>query len=588
MRRILSFISPSVVAAALAFAGCSGGGSTLPSIASAPNAAFGGGIPSRDAVPHGARVVQFAIETGAGAPGSMEVSISRIGGVTPVDVRTVDLTSRSHGCTKTQCIAQFALPAWNYAATIDTYADVNRGGKELSANQVFPFAVGSSNETLGFTFSGALASVAVAPGALGVTGSQLAGYTFDGVRLLPMEVVGLDSGHRAIVGVGAPHLSAKITGAGWRLSDSFKAAPNTVLVASPPHKGATATLDVTAVQGKRTVHAAVKLDNHLQTLMAFEGTLGIVMFAPPYTGTPTSNTNGVCGEPLTAAFDGASNLYVSAACQNAGSEEIVRFAPPYNGAPAATMGQGTLGPAGDSSLMAVNARGDVFGVPLAHFNYDVAEFEPPYTAPPVSIGTGTVYPTAFAIDARDDLFVQSSGAGSAGPAVVEFAPPYTGTPIATITAGMPRGSAMALDPAGNLFVWGSTNSGYVVAEYAPPYKSGPVAEFTNGVMPNVASMSVDAAGNVFLFTPSGGLVSIYGAPYTSSPITISITDSQLKSMTLDRTGALYLGHYYNSGPASSTITVTAPPFKGAAFLTITKGLQFATNAYGPAWLSLTP
>jgi hypothetical protein len=532
--------------------------------------------------------VLFVISLIGSPAASLDLSISRVGGLAPVAQKTIDLTSKSPGCTKTACSAAFDLPAWDYAATIAAYVKVNKGGKMLSSGQVVPFSIGASATTVNLTLSAALAHVDVEPGGLGESVSKDATFTIDGVRPRPLVVVALDAAKGIIVGPDAPALAATIDGAGWHVTKPAKDAPNTLPVTAPAKKGASATLHVSATQGKHKAETEVKFVNHLQSLMAFEGSLGTVIFAPPYNGMPQTNTNGTCGEPLSAAFDGSSNLYVSAGCQSAGSEEIVKYAPPYTGAPTATMGQGTLGPPSESALCTVNATGDAFAAPLESFDYDVAEFKPPYTAPPVTIGTGTVYPTAYAINAKDDLFVQSSGAGSNGPSVVEFAPPYTAPAIQTITAGMPRGSAIALDPAGNLFVFGSGSTGYVVAEYAPPYKGGPVTEITNGVEPTVTSMALDGAGNLFVFYQNEAMVDIYSAPYKSAPIVVSVSGNTLTHMALDLAGDLYLGHYYTTGPAQATITAIAPPYKGAAYQTITKGLQYATNAYGPTWITLTP
>jgi hypothetical protein len=128
----------------------------------------------------------------------------------------------------------------------------------------------------------------------------------------------------------------------------------------------------------------------------------------------------------------------------------------------------------------------------------------------------------------------------------------------------------------------------VVAEYAPPYKGGPVTEITNGVEPTVTSMALDGAGNLFVFYQNEAMVDIYSAPYKSAPIVVSVSGNTLTHMALDLAGDLYLGHYYTTGPAQATITAIAPPYKGAAYQTITKGLQYATNAYGPTWITLTP
>jgi hypothetical protein len=56
----------------------------------------------------------------------------------------------------------------------------------------------------------------------------------------------------------------------------------------------------------------------------------VLEYAPPYTGTPVTITNGILF-PAALALDGAGNLFV------ANSSNVTEYAPPYTGAPVATI-----------------------------------------------------------------------------------------------------------------------------------------------------------------------------------------------------------------------------------------------------------
>jgi hypothetical protein len=102
-------------------------------------------------------------------------------------------------------------------------------------------------------------------------------------------------------------------------------------------------------------------------------------FVPPYTGTPTTLTNGV-NNPLDVVFRGDGTMFVS---QPSG---VTLFAPPYT-----TPGAAIAVPAGGPVAMALDDASDLF---VANYSSDtITSYTPPYTGAAARTLTagGTVY-----------------------------------------------------------------------------------------------------------------------------------------------------------------------------------------------------
>ena len=153
---------------------------------------------------------------------------------------------------------------------------------------------------------------------------------------------------------------------------------------------------------------------------------------------------------------------------NAGNNTVTVYAPPYTGTPT-TINTGV----NDPQALALDAAGDLF---VANINVNtVTEYAPPYIGAPTIISTAVSGPDALALDVAGDLFVANDGNFPSPYNVTEYAPPYTSTPT-IISSGVPK--ALALDAAGKLFVANANNT---VTLYVPPYTGASPTTISTGV-----------------------------------------------------------------------------------------------------------
>lgn len=228
----------------------------------------------------------------------------------------------------------------------------------------------------------------------------------------------------------------------------------------PPYTGTHTTIST----GLNTPYA-LTLDVAGDLFVANNGTNTVTEYAPPYTGAPTttigSGTDDVFA-PLALGLDAARDLFVSTT-----DSRVVVYAPPYTGTHS-TITNGVDGP----QALTLDAAGDLF-VMNANPANTVTEYAPPYTGAPTTVHSGLNYPYALTLDDAGDLFVANFNSST----VTEYAPPYTGTPV-TIRTGVNNPRALALDAAGDLFVVNSNNT---VTAYAPPYTGSPTTTVSAGV-----------------------------------------------------------------------------------------------------------
>ena len=220
---------------------------------------------------------------------------------------------------------------------------------------------------------------------------------------------------------------------------------------------------------------------------------GLVEFAPPYTGSPTTLSNTVnTAIALSFARDGNGDLF-TATCSQPGMEEIL---PPYTGAVVPISFNNDLAAA--CWGIATDASGDVFVQDWNSFGSgDVREYQPPISTnslPVVSIPAidATPGPEYLAVNHAGDLFVASPKKGE----IDVYAPPYTGVPIAKIPSGNPGAPAfsMAFDANDDLFF--VTYS--PVTEIAPPYTGKPLAKWSSGMTGPIA-VTMSSAGNLYVY-----------------------------------------------------------------------------------------
>ncbi len=482
---------------------------------------------------------QMAIDVQTGCPASC---VSYTG--YPV---TQALTTTSGGCTSTlantQCQLTLALPANSYTATLTTE---DASGTALSTAQSIAFTVvaGTANN-IPIVLSGIPAAIVTA--AVSATSQAVI-------------VNALDADNNIIVGSGAPRFTVSNTsGIALTLTQPTTTSPN-VFTAVPAAAG-TATLNVTAsysgvtdacAQSGAVCSATFTLTSAPPPLfVANNNGTTVTEYTSPYTGTPTTISNGIDGA-VALTFDSVGNLFV---LNQGGNGSVTEYASPYTGTPIATISNGTsipgasmLDPSGNLFVaysqpasvleyappytdaptttitnglnepiaLVRDPSGNLF---VADPNIDtVWEFAPPYSGTPTAITNTVSGPLAVALDSAGDLFVANDGRGLSNGAVTIYSSPYTDAPTTTITNGVYTPQAMVFDPSGNLFVANYGNN--TVTEYAPPYTGAPTATISTGII-DPSALVLDASGNLFVANPDNNTVTEYAPPYTGAPTTIS-------------------------------------------------------------------
>ena len=482
---------------------------------------------------------------------------------------TVGLTPTSGGCTSslasTYCQLTLTLALGNYTATLTT-EDAN--GTALSSAQTIAFSVvDNSTNVIASVLSGIPHSLQIASGAYGVVGSQSAGFTLYGAAPQPVIVTALDADGNTIVGPGSPTYSASpVSGSGWSAVAPSTTAPNTIVIDPPGTNGSGATFVVTASypdstcsQSGAVCRATFTITSDVQTLfVANSDGPSVTEYTAPYTGTPTTISNGVTF-PSALVFDGLGNLFVA----NSDSNTVGEYAPPYTGTP-------TIVSSGmdDALSIAVNGAAEDLFVANAHVGTNtVTEYAPPYTGAPTTISSGLDQPFAVTFDGAENLFV----ANYSGNTVTEYAPPYAGAPTATIALGLNQPYALVVDGAGNLFV---ANFAGGITIYAPPYTGAPTT-ITSGVTGPIA-LVVDGAGNLFVGNYGNSTVTRYARPYTGAHTTVSSGVNQPYAVALDGADNLYVANFM-----ANTVTEYAPPYTGTP-------TTISTGVVRPTALLFTP
>jgi hypothetical protein len=169
--------------------------------------------------------------------------------------------------------------------------------------------------------------------------------------------------------------------------------------------------------------------------------------------------------------------------------------------------------------------------------------------------------------ATEHLYV---GNDKAGASILQFTLPITSTSTPSVTVAPTTGTAnltaLALDAAGDLAT--ADNAGHLAIFKAPITSSSTAsATFSNGTASNDGQLAFNTAGALLAATVSTK-VNVFNPPLsnTSTPAQ-SVTDASLTSAigaALDSSGNLVVS---NAGAGSSTLTVFAPPFSSASFVT---------------------
>jgi hypothetical protein len=588
-----------LLSVAAMLSGCAGGGDAVP----APSAREPAGpkrVPARFVITIPAKVTtnaklrppSVASATLAGragspaaqvrpkyvSPSTQSMNIDVTQGATQVLNETANLTPSSTGCTSTlastQCTLTLSLAPGTFTATVTTYDQVNAGGNLLSAGQNVDFTIveGAAN-TITLTLSGIPTSYLIASDSSVTTGTVSGGFTISGISTAPQSFFAeaQDADGNFIVGVGAPAFTFLVTnGTGWATGNPSNAQPNRFTVTSPG-TGTTATIQATASYSDSTCSqptavctTSFAVANHAQTLFVANcgsggcgsGGDSVLVFAPPYTGTPTKITSGI-DSPNALGIDVAGDLFV------VNKRTITVYAPPYTSSPTYTISVPM-----ESEGVLLDAIYDMF---VSNYNNDVDEFQPPYTTRLRTITDNgdeeSPMPPA-AMDESYNLFVATPDG------IDELSPPAYTTPIATLylssgaTPGCVKvspddtiytideqiGGAIISSPPYSSPVLTSTNAPYDVTfdqlgdEFAAD-SNNDISEWNangiqvgqlirNGVSysPNGAfqcqTVTTDAGNDLFSNDNGNGDVTVYEPPYTSAPLVLTNGISQPQAVFL--------------------------------------------------------
>jgi hypothetical protein len=451
----------------------------------------------------------------------------------PTDLtETAGLLPTSTGCSSalagTFCTLSFAglkpcVPLSNcYTATIATYdavactpaCSIPGGAHELSAaqNVTFSVAIAQAN-TVNLTLGGIPTSFAVTPATPGYLQGDSRGLKLWGPAAQKLFVVARDAGGNAIVGSGAPVISASPSAANLQVTNPTVSAPNVVTLAAPTFGSPPAVLPgitrlriaaVPAAQsgGATLVQTVPVAVAHSAIYVSIDTapTGQVLGFYDGNTGTPNvtiAGANTGLDEASAVAIDGNGTLYVS----NDSPASIREFPAGANGnvAPSATIvGASTL--LEDPSQLAVQSNGTVCVADLVTNSvFEYAAGSSGNVAPTTTIAggmTGLDNPIGLGLDSNDTIFVSNFSSGN----LVEFPANASGdvTPSISIggaATGLGFPVAVAVNRMGTIYV--ADAEAYAVIEFAAGASgnASPIATITG--VANPASVALDANGAIY-------------------------------------------------------------------------------------------
>jgi hypothetical protein len=162
------------------------------------------------------------------------------------------------------------------------------------------------------------------------------------------------------------------------------------------------------------------------------------------------------------------------------------------------------------------------------------------------------------------------GNDNAGATILQFTLPITNTSMPSVTVAATNGTsnltALAVDASGNLAT--GDNAGHLAVFPAPiTSTSTATSTFANGTAASDGQLAFNANNDLFATTDSTK-VNFFTHPFSSSTTpSLGITDASLTSAVgaaLDSSGNLVVS---NAGAGGSTLTVFAPPYTTASFVT---------------------
>ena len=498
------------------------------------------------------------------SPATQSLTLIVKRGATVALSETANLTPTSSGCASTlastQCTLTLSLDPGSYTASLSTYDGTNGTGNVLSAGQNVPFTVvAGTNNAIPLTLSGVPASFIVTPQNNVTSGSYAQGFTIAGMQAQTFLVNTLDADGNTIVGAGAPTLAVAMTsGSGWTIANPTATLPNTFAITPATTQNSAATLQITASFSDSTCSLSnavctvtFNVKNDLPTLFVAAcstsgcggGSDAVLVYAPPYTGTPTTITSSIDG-PEQLALDGSQDLYVA----NTSGGTIYAYSLPY-GSPFAGIGGAVRG-------VQVMPNGTMLvTTALAGPSQTIFEYSSIFAATTniLALSPSATNQAVAVLDANGNAWLQEST-----DALSELLPPQGDGGATTTTVPSTTIEAFVVSPAGNVYVAGttlvalgaagSTLTGYTLTSghaYGVTYdpSGDAIAATTSGVLivsPSASLLTTITSGvsiatptqsagqiiacddgyDIFVANTGAQTVTIYEPPYTSTAVTI--------------------------------------------------------------------
>jgi hypothetical protein len=447
-----------------------------------------------------------------------------------------------------------SLNAGQYTASVATYAGPFSGGtpsgNQLTSDTAVPVnIIAGKTNTISITLSGIPSQVQFSSAALAGNAIALNGVSASA----QVTVTILDQSGNVMAGPGVPTIAAAIPG----LSGFTVAATSTsnVFTVTSPARGtkAVGSLNVNLSSSTCTLQAAVcsgTIPVQIpQRIGVVDTTTHAAVITAPTSGFPSTVIGTIPVQLQGAyrlAFDSKGDLFVT----QQGPGNVLVFAPPYTGSPIATVPvtapESIAIDSNDQLLVGDSATGAVYGYPA------------PYTTSTpqkITLASGAD-PTSLGIDASGNLYVVDLNKAN----VSRYAPPYFGQTPAIVSTALSAPYQIAFDSKSDVFV--SDLTGWVT-EFSPSL----ALKKTIPTGSQAAFLALDSQDNLAVSSSAGvapQVVQYFSPPnYVTS---LSIKEYFPQNIVFDRQNNMYVatngargpGLFYLPYPSMTTGTNISP------------------------------
>jgi hypothetical protein len=466
----------------------------------------------------------------------------------------------------TTCTLSFPLAPGSYLGTVSTYDGAvvagAASGHLLSQGQSLSITVvGGQTNDLTLTLDGVPASITIAP----ASGSQITGTQGSGFSVpfsaQPLLINALDADGNTIVGPGTPTFTAQVSpSTGFTLTQPTSGTPNQITLAATG-SGGTATVSVAAAPPNSGFScsssgvvcvASAGVTSHLHTLFLAGLGAGLWLYTSPDNLTwtlATTNATHTFSEASSITMDSSNDVIVGDVSGFYGGGAIAVFAPPYSASPTvntnfsnvnalAITASGTLliadgqnfrtltppytGTATSTAYsqihsLAVDPSGNAI-VSAEAFPGNTSSYAAPTFTQPTSINSslgGEVAISSTGTLAIDNIYITQE--------VAVYAQPYSSsTPVLISLNSAPYGH-LTFDSNGN--IWLDLNNGHL-EQFTAPFSAGESPAVNVASQFGINALSSDSSGDV-LEAKGGSVYVISSTGTTLATITPSSTPTAM-------------------------------------------------------------